>query len=136
MKLEEAKAAFYEATETLSENTRKLLFAGIAIVWIFKSGDKTAAGIAFSHSLLLPLAAFVVGLVLDMFQYLYKSMVWWLYYNYKHRRRFADDAQVAPPRWINVLTFVFFYAKVAACAWGFYYVVMYIWEALTHIGGA
>ena len=130
MILQDAKTAFYEASDTLSENTRKLLFAGIAIVWIFKSGDKTAAGIGFSSSLILPLAAFVVGLVLDMLQYLYKTIVWWLYYNYKHRKKFADEAQIVPPSMINVITFVFFYLKVAVCAWGYFYVLKYIWIAV------
>lgn len=135
MKLEDARAAFYEASATLSDNTRKLLFAGIAIVWIFKSGDRSSAGIGFSRSLILPLAAFVAGLLLDMLQYLYKTIAWWYFYKSKHRKKFADDAQVAAPNMINVITFAFFYLKIGACAWGYYYVIRYIWAALNLIHG-
>jgi hypothetical protein len=73
MQLKEAKETFYESSDTLSENTRKLLFAGIAIIWILKVADKTAGGIPFSKSLFTPLIAFVVGLILDVLQYLYKT---------------------------------------------------------------
>jgi len=130
MKLEEAKTTFYEASDTLSENVRKLFFAGIAIVWIFKVADKSSAGIAFSRALLIPLGAFIFGLVLDLAQYLYKSTAWWLYYSSKHRQGLADDAEVSPPAVMNALTFILFYIKVLCCAFGFYHLLTYIWFAI------
>jgi len=129
MKLEDAKTAFYEASATLSENARKLCFAGIAIVWIFKVGDKNAGGIAFSTDLLWPLGAFIMGLALDVLQYFYKSTAWWLYYAVKHKTT-ADEKEVQPPGVINFLTFVFFYAKVVSCGYGFYCLLAYIWGAV------
>jgi hypothetical protein len=131
MKLEEAKSAFYEASATLSDNARKLCFAGIAIIWIFKVGDNNAGGIAFSRELLWPLGAFVMGLALDVLQYFYKSTAWWAYYAFKHKRGIADDEDVDPPGVINFLTFVLFYAKVLCCGYGFYCLLIYIWNALT-----
>ena len=130
MNLEEAKTTFYESSATLSDLARKLLFAGIAVVWIFKVSDKTAAGIPFSRSLLLPLAAFVLGLFFDMAQYLYKTIAWWLYYAVKHKGGIPDEANVNPPGILNLLTFAFFFGKVACCAYGFYYLLRYIWLAL------
>src|ERR1041385_3884078 len=120
MKLEEARTAFYEASATLTENTRKLCFAGIAIVWIFKVGDKNAGGVAFSTDLLWPLGAFVMGLTFDVLHYFYKSTAWWLYYAWKHKHGTEDDAAINPPAIINFLTFVFFYGKVLFCGYGFY----------------
>lgn len=130
MKLEEAKAAFYKASDTLSENIRKLLLAGIAIIWIFRVGDKSAAGIAFSKTLLLPLGAFVLGLLLDLLQYLYKTIAWWLFYDCKHKQGIKDDAEVSAPSMINVPAFIFFYAKQGACGYGFFYLLVYIANAL------
>ena len=135
MKLEEAKTTFYEASDTLSDISRKLMFAGIAVVWIFKVSDKTAVGIPFSRTLLLPLAAFVLGLFFDIIQYLYKSIVWWLYYAVKHKGGISDEAEVDPPAILNLPTFVFFYAKIACCAYGFYYLLRYIWLALERATG-
>ncbi|HXX43013.1 MAG TPA: hypothetical protein VEI58_12205 [Chthoniobacterales bacterium] len=130
MKLEEAKKAFYDASATLTENTRKLCFAGIAIVWIFKVGDKNAGGVPFAAGLLWPLGAFVMALALDVLQYFYKSTIWWLYYACKHKQGTSDDSEIDPPRLINFLTFVFFYGKVLFCGYGFYRLLAYIWKAL------
>ncbi len=80
MKLAETKEAFYEASATLSDNVRNLLFGGIGIIWILKSGDRTAGGIPFSAILLLSLYAFVIGLVCDAFQYLCKTVSYWVYH--------------------------------------------------------
>jgi hypothetical protein len=130
MILEEAKTAFYEATATLSDNTRKLLFAGIAVVWMFKTGEKSAAGIGFSPVLLWPLGAFVFGLILDIAQYLYKGIAWWAYYAAKHAQGVADNGKISPPGTINLPTFLFYYGKVGACAYGYYKLLSYIWAAL------
>lgn len=130
MKLKEAKEAFYEASNTLTENTRKLCFAGIAIVWIFKVGEKNAGGIPFSTDLLWPLGAFVMGLAFDVLHYFYQSTIWWLYYAWKHARGVDDEARINPPGVINFLTFIFFYGKVIFCGYGFYCLLVYIWKAL------
>jgi hypothetical protein len=130
MKLEEAKTTFYQASALLSENARKLCFAGIAIVWIFKVGNKDSGGIAFSRDLLCPLGAFVLGLTFDVLQYLYKSTVWWIYFEVKHRSGVADDDEVDPPGILNAPTTVFFYTKVVCCGTGFYWLLLYILHAL------
>jgi hypothetical protein len=130
MKLEEAKTTFYDASSTLSDNARKLCFAGIAIIWIFKVGEKNSGGVPFSTDLLWPLGAFVVGLGFDILQYFYKSTAWWIYFELKHRSGLADDADVDPSGWWNAPTTVFFYAKVLCCGIGFYWLVVYIWRVL------
>jgi hypothetical protein len=40
MKLQKARDTYYEYSGKLSDITRQLSFAGIAIVWIFRAGDK------------------------------------------------------------------------------------------------
>ena len=123
MTLQEAKEELYDASGTLSENVRKLAFAGIAVIWIFKVGEPSATQIALPAALLLALRAFVIALLLDVAQYLWKSTVWWLYYRFKHKRNVADTAQVDPPGVFNFITGVFFYSKVASVAYG--YVVVF-----------
>jgi hypothetical protein len=130
MKLQEAKEAFYDSTEKLSENIRKLVLAGVAIIWIFKVADKTAAGIIFSPALLPPLAAFVLSLVLDIGQYLYQGTAWWLYYRRMHKKGIGDDDEISPSGSLNLITFVLFYMKVFCCAFGFYRLLGYIWGAM------
>jgi hypothetical protein len=130
MKLQEAKEAFYDASGTLSENARKLAFVGIAIVWIFKTGDKGAAGISFSGTLLWPLGAFICALILDMSQYLYKSTAWWIYYAIKHRQGVSDDEEVHPSGILNFFNGVFFYAKVGCVGYAYYELFRFVWHAI------
>jgi hypothetical protein len=136
MTLEEAKTTLYEASTTLSDTVRKLCFAGIAIIWIFKVGDKTAGGIVFSPFLLSPLRTFILGLIFDGLQYLYKSTAWWLYYTIKHRKNVPDDAEVHPPGIINAATQILFYLKVICCAYGYYRLFGFISEAMHRSGVA
>ena len=131
IKLEEAKQAFYDASATLSENVRKLAFAGIAIIWIFRVGN-TAANIAFPRPLLWPLIAFIAALILDVAQYLYKSTTWWLYYAWKHKQGVHDDGEVDPPGIINFFTGIFFYLKVACVAYAYYELFSFVAYAIAH----
>jgi hypothetical protein len=130
MTLQEAKDTFYEASATLSDNVRRLAFGGIAIIWILRVADKTAAGIPFSKVLFLPLIAFVVGLLLDALQYLYKTIAWWLYHKGKYQAGLAADAEIDPPMSLNAPTWFFFCGKVIACGIGYWYVLGYMWNAL------
>jgi len=118
MKLQEAKDLFYESSATLSDNVRNLSLGGIAIIWILRVADKEAAGIPFSRVLLVPLTAFVVGLLLDALQYLYKTIAWWLYHKAKYQAGLAADADIDPPMSINAPTWVFFGGKMIACGVG------------------
>lgn len=131
MKLEEAKQAFYDASGTLSENVRKLAFAGIAIIWIFRVGN-TAANLAFPPSLLWPLIAFIIALIVDVAQYLYKSTTWWLYYAWKHKQGIRDDGDVNPPGVINFFTGVFFYVKVACVTYAYYELFSFVAQAISN----
>jgi hypothetical protein len=130
MKLEEAKNLFYEASATLSDNVRKLSFGGIAIIWILRVADKSAAGIPFSKVLFVPLIAFVVGLLLDALQYVYKTIAWWLYHKAKYQAGLAEDAEIDPPMSLNAPTWVLFGCKVIACGIGYWYLLGYMWNAL------
>ena len=87
MKISELRDAYYDASGTVSDLVRKLAFAGIAVVWIFRVGDKTG-GLKYFDAMLWPLGLFVASLAADFLQYLYKAIVWGSlnthYYN-KHK---------------------------------------------------
>jgi len=132
MKLEEAKQAFYDASETLSDNTRKLCFAGIAIIWILKVADRTAAGIPFNTVLFASLIFFVVALIFDAVQYLYKTIAWWCYQRIKHQEGVAEDDEVEEPPYISLPTWLLFAGKLVACGIGYAQLLRYMWTALQH----
>lgn len=51
-----------------SELVRQLALAGIGVVWIFKVGDKEAAGVHWRGIMYLPLVFFVGSLLIDLLQ--------------------------------------------------------------------
>ena len=70
MKIHEIRDAYYEASGTVSDISRQLAFAGIAVIWVLKVGDGSG-GIPFSSELVIPLYCFVSALGLDLLQYVY-----------------------------------------------------------------
>ena len=138
MTLEKAREAYYTYSGKLSEITRQLSLAGIAVVWIFRTGDKPAAGIAWSHSLLWPLALFVAALIGDMLQYAYASAAWGIFHRFKeeeiHTLPLSAEEQAnkdfkAPP-WINYATDFLFWAKALAAFIGYSQLLKFLLIAL------
>ena len=112
MKLQEAKDAYYESTATLSELTRKLVYVGVGIIWILRVGGNQAGGLVFDKKLLVPLALFILSIVLDVLQYAYKSVAWLIYYEIKHRGGLSDEDIIDPSDSLNVPAYIFFVTKV------------------------
>jgi hypothetical protein len=65
---------FEEYTGKASDVTRQLSFAGIAVVWLLRTGG--GGSLPIPSALLLPLALFVWSLSFDLLQYVVASVVW------------------------------------------------------------
>jgi len=97
MKLAQWKESKDKYTTKLSDVNRYLGFAGIGIIWIFKTEVGGEYGI--SHDLLIPLILFVLSLGLDFGQYFYSAFVWTIFLKYhenqkrKHpdKRKYIND---------------------------------------------
>src|SRR4051812_39208439 len=100
MNVSEFREAYYKATDRVSELVRHLGFAGIAIVWILRTGEHTG-GVKYSNELLLPLGLCVLTLACDLLQYVYKTAAWgflnWFYWRKYH----SNDAFVSVGGWLN-----------------------------------
>jgi hypothetical protein len=112
MKLSDARQAYYESTAKLSDISRQLNLAGVAVIWIFKS--TTAGGIPFSPFLLWSLAFHVLGLALDILQYAYASAAWGIFHRRREKSGITQQDQFGAPAKINVPTIVFFWGKAVA----------------------
>ena len=75
MNIEKIRAAADYYSGKLSEISRQLSFAGIAVIWIFRVGTETG-GISYSGDLIYPIGFFVLALLLDLLHYLYSTIVW------------------------------------------------------------
>lgn len=61
-------------TSKASTNVRNLAFAGIAIVWLFKSSDPEKPIIP--DELIFPLILFCLALTFDFIQYVWAGFIW------------------------------------------------------------
>jgi hypothetical protein len=122
MKREDLRQAYYDLTAKVSDITRQLALAGIALVWLFKSESHGRAEVP--HALLLPATFAVIALALDLTQYLYASAAWGIFNRLQERRDVSPEAEFSAPPAMNWPTLVFFWSKVA-------FVVLAYWRFLT-----
>ncbi len=129
MKVHEMRDAYYEASGKVSDISRQLAFAGIAVIWVLKVGSKSG-GIPFSTELVIPLYCFVAALGFDLLQYVYKSIVW-AALNYYHWDRCKDNqAEIEVSEKVNWPTNAFFWGKVIAICYGYVELLFFIHSKL------
>jgi hypothetical protein len=127
VKREDVRNFYYEATATLSEVTRQLALAGIATIWLIRTGE-TGGVLVYSPSLRFPLIGYVLALGCDLFQYAYKAAAWGIYNRIKERKNVPADCEFKAPALINWPAIAFFWVKVLLT------VTAYVW-LLSIIGG-
>lgn len=108
------------------ELSRQLAFAGIAIIWIFKTDEHT--GIKIPGDLYTPLSLFCVGLLADLFQHLYGAVAWGIVL--KICNKIHDNHQVKVSSVINIPTWFFFIFKVVSILLGHYCLLFFLLEKI------
>lgn len=126
MTLAECRRDYYGYSGKLSDVTRQLNFAGVAIIWIFRVGDTNGAGIPFAGSLLWVLALFVLSLAFDLGHYIYATAAWGLFCHRKELAGIREDEAVKAPTKINWPSLGFFWGKVGLNVVGYVVLVGYI----------
>src|SRR4051794_22367944 len=119
MKLADTRAAYEALSGKASDIVRQLGLAAVGLIWIFKSGSATQP---ILEAPLLRAALFVfIALILDFFQYLLGTSIWFVYFRYKERNGTREHDEFLAPEQLNWPTWVVFYVKSAAL------VVAYSW---------
>lgn len=110
---------FHNTTSTISELNRKLAFALIAIVWVFRTSEHgTILNDRFSEPFVIIIILVAMALMCDLFQYIWKSINIRCWYGYKARqydRGEIDEKAISDvkfPSYIEVGTWVFFILKL------------------------
>jgi len=124
MKLSEARDAYYEFSKTLSEINRKLGFAGIALIWLFKQGTDSNATVP--PALRIPAIAIILAFVLDFLQYVWSTAAWASFARHNEKKKIKPDENVDAPDWINRPTLLFFWSKILAMALGYSGILRYL----------
>ncbi|WP_346239621.1 hypothetical protein ABDK00_018160 [Niabella insulamsoli] len=121
---------FHDDTGKISDLVRNLALAAIGIIWIFKNTDLTHNIIP--KELVLPLKFVVIGLLLDLFQYVWRAINIYIIYSIKAKRfdegklTDAEIADVKVPNYIPFLTWLFFIAKIIFVAIAYYNIYLFL----------
>src|SRR6516225_8354418 len=89
MKLSTAQDGYHEASATASDVARQLALAGIAFVWLLAGGLQTS-GVMLNSRLLT--AGLVLALILDLGQFLWKTVTWGIWSRHKELDLQRNDA--------------------------------------------
>jgi hypothetical protein len=107
----EVLKAIQDYSAQLGDTVRKLAFAGLAVVWVFKTSD--AGGQHIDRTPLPATLALVITMIVDFAQYAYSAAAWTLFNRYYDRR---DLAPVNAPSWMNAPNEILFWGKAIALA--------------------
>ncbi|BDB57139.1 hypothetical protein [Flavobacterium ammonificans] len=107
---------FNDATSKISELVRNFAFAAIGIIWIFKSAD--LAKNIIPTDLIIPLKFVVIGLSLDLFQYIWKAINVYIFYSVyecRYDKGILNDNDISDvkfPIYIEIFSWLFFISKI------------------------
>lgn len=104
----------FNATEKVSQNTRSLALAAIAIVWLFKV--QTGSQYLVPAGLKWPLYLSILALSFDFFQHFISSIVWHILFRRKEKEleegKITEETELYVSEWYNVPPYFFYYVKV------------------------
>lgn len=124
MKLKDARENYYYFSQKTSEIVRQLGFAGIALIWIFRTevnGKQTIPG-----ELIPPIGLIVIGLTFDLLQYIAGALSWGIYNRYKEQIGTNENAELFAPRQINWATIFFFWTKTIVMATAYIFLLSFL----------
>ncbi|MER7497042.1 hypothetical protein ABT033_31155 [Streptomyces pharetrae] len=129
MLLEKGRAAYYQSSDTASQQTRQLGIAGIAIVWLLSGGLQTS-GINLNDTLLKAAICLILALTLDILQYVWKTATFaiWVRLKESEKRlelseRNVDDQEVGDAPSVFLWgVWAFFYLKIMALILGYWWI--------------
>jgi hypothetical protein len=122
----DSRERYYLLSGKTSDIVRQLSFAGLALVWIFKTDNVGTPHVP--KDLSWPTVILVIGLAVDLLHYVAGTAIWGIYSWIKlDWQKTPPDSPLDAPWWINVPALLFFWAKIilVGCA----YVLLIIWLA-------
>ena len=130
MTLDQLWADVREVTAKLSDVSRQAAYAGLAVVWIFKTGDASRYHLA--RSLIWAGALFALALGFDIAQYAYASVQRWRHARHEEALRGVGykGKDITLPKEIHYVPYALFALKVATVALGYVIVLDYLFRVL------
>jgi hypothetical protein len=130
MTLDDLWSDVHAVTAKLSDVSRQAAYAGLAVVWIFKTGDPSKYHLA--RTLLWAGALFALALAFDIAQYAYAVVRKWRNARQEETLRGVDykGRSITLPKEINYVPYALFALKVAIVALGYVIMLSYLFQVL------
>lgn len=128
MKLETIRTTYDFFTGKASEINRQLIFAGIALIWIFKT--ESSSHILLPLDLLIPAKIFIIALILDILQYVVSGIIWGMANRYYEFKDTEENTEFTVPVWFNWPALLLFYGKLLANLSAYFYLYQYVMKAI------
>jgi len=124
-KLKDYKEDYYFYTGKTSEINRSFVLSGIAIIWIF---NKTSSNkiIELPFELILPLTLFFWSLFVDVLQYFFGGIIWYLFYKYNECKSVKDEDELEAHEVLPIPIHLLYYTKIILSGLGFYYLISFL----------
>lgn len=129
-KLSHYKDTYEQASGKVSDITRQMALAGIAIVWIFRQTEPSDGIIC--RELILPLILYVATLFFDILQYLYTTIAWYWFFRINEKKNYPknSDPNIRAKPCRNYPTWCLFYLKVISLIIGYLFVFNFLFDKL------
>jgi hypothetical protein len=126
MKLSEWKQDSYFFSGKVSEITRQLALAGIAVIWIFRYTYSNNPVVPLQ--LTIPLGLLAISLTLDLLQYVYATVAWTIFH--RHHEKWStineSDPDILAPEWINWPAWILFGLKIVVVIIAYSVIIAYL----------
>ena len=129
-RLSDYKLTYEEASSKVSDLSRQMALAGIAIIWIFRQTD--LSGQIICKELIPPLFSFILTLTFDILQYIYKTVAWYIFFRTREKKinkKNPDPTTQANPI-INLPTWILFGSKIVSLIIGYIMIFIYLFDKL------
>jgi len=126
MKLSDYRETYYEFTRIASDVSRKLSFAGIALVWLFKIESSPIPKIP--NELVFPTGLLALSLALDLLQYIAGSVIWGIFQWYKEKKLsdISENPELSAPAILKFPQVIFFWFKFPVVLTAYVLIIKYI----------
>jgi hypothetical protein len=124
VKLADFKNDYYIHSGSASLVSRQISFAGIAVVWIFKSDS--SEGLALPETLMIPLFLLLLSLAFDLMQYTVSAAIWGIFHRCKENEfGVGYEEEISAPSYLNWPALFFFWGKLLFLGVGYYFLAKF-----------
>lgn len=124
MNLEDSRNNYSYFSSETSRIVRQLGFAGIGIIWLFKTNVDGRQTIPFE--LVKPALIITVGLALDLLHYIAGTIVWGAFNRYQEKAGINEEEEFLAPKQINWPGNTFFWLKIIAMVVAYYFLFQFL----------